>query len=140
LKILLESEEATKNLGGRIGGSLSPGDVVLLYGELGAGKSTLARGIFSVLGLTGPFPSPTYTYVIEYPGNIAHIDLYMADNEGFYRLGLEDYFDAAYITVVEWADKLPPGFKMSGLTIEVELGIISASGREASVKSPFDIV
>ncbi len=139
MKILLESEKATKMLGERIGRGLSQGDVVLLYGELGAGKSTLARGIFSALELTGPFPSPTYTYVMEYPGNIAHIDLYMVDNEGFYRLGLEDYFDAGYITVVEWADKLPLGFKISGPTIEVELAIIDDLKREASVNSPFDM-
>jgi tRNA threonylcarbamoyladenosine biosynthesis protein TsaE len=136
---MLDSEEATRSLGERIGRGLSPGDVVLLYGELGAGKSTLARGIFAALGLSGPFPSPTYLYVMEYPGNIAHIDLYMADNEGFYRLGLEDYFDAGYITVVEWADKLPPVFKISDPTIEVELAIINDFIRETSVKSPFEL-
>lgn len=139
MKILLENEEATKKLGERVGRGLSPGDVVLLYGELGAGKSTLARGIFASLGLVGPFPSPTYLYVIEYPDNIVHIDLYMADTEAFYRLGLEDYFDARYITVVEWADKLPSGFKISGPTVEVELVIIDDSKREASVKSPLYI-
>ncbi len=139
LDILLDSEEATKSLGERIGRKLTPGSVVLLYGELGAGKSVLSRGIFVSFGLAEPFPSPTYLYVIEYPGEIAHIDLYMVDDEAFYRLGLEDYFGADYITVVEWADKLPDGYRISGNTIKVELDIIDEKNRRAVINSPFEL-
>jgi len=115
------------------------GEFLVIMGASEAGKSTLARGIFASLGLAGPFPSPTYLYVVEYPDNIAHIDLYMADDEGFYRLGLEDYFDAVCITVVEWADKLPFGYKIAGELIEVEMVIIDEKTRRALIKSSSDI-
>lgn len=137
MKIRLDSEEATRKLGGVIGSKTSPGCSVLLCGELGAGKSTLARGIFTYMGLPEPFPSPTYLYVVEYPGGIAHIDLYMADEDGFYRLGLEDYFSPDYITIVEWAEKIPSDFEIIGPVIEVHLTVINETERECSVKPRF---
>ena len=139
LDLTLESEEETGALGERIGDKLNPGFFVTLYGELGAGKSTLARGIFTSFGLTGPFPSPTYLYAVEYPENLVHIDLYMLDDEGFYRLGLDDYFGEPYIAVVEWADKLPDSFKPPGPVVNVTMEIVDVQKRRATIDSSVGI-
>ncbi len=140
MKTILDSEEATRRLGAVIGEKIDRGYSVLLRGELGAGKSTLARGIFTCLGLSEPFPSPTYLYVVEYPDGIAHIDLYMAEEDAFYRLGLEDYFSPDYITVVEWADRIPSDFEITGPIVEIELTVIDENKRECSIKSPFPVI
>lgn len=97
-------------LGARLARTLRPGDVVLIDGELGAGKTTLVRGAARSLGVTGPVTSPTFTIGQRYPATgriafVSHVDLYrlrsLADEDPDL---LADYIGADTITFVEWPD------------------------------------
>ena len=95
MKKTSNSQEETIQLGQSLGNSLIPGDIILLFGDLGAGKTRLTQGICNGLGLDKGFyiRSPTFTLINEYPGKypIYHIDLYRIDNqEEIYSLGLEE--------------------------------------------------
>jgi tRNA threonylcarbamoyladenosine biosynthesis protein TsaE len=110
---LTRSGKETEALGaGLLGRAPSPGTpcrVVTLSGELGAGKSTFARGVLRALGATGPIKSPSYTLLETYelPGvHVVHLDLYrLRDPDELEHLGLADYFKPAHLWLVEWAEK-----------------------------------
>ena len=109
-----ESEQATMELGARLAGALKPGDIVLLEGELGAGKTAFVRGL--AVGLGAPeeeVSSPTFTLVQEYRGRVPllHADLYRLSGAEADELGIEE-LGADGVVAVEWAAKLvhrPPG-------------------------------
>jgi tRNA threonylcarbamoyladenosine biosynthesis protein TsaE len=108
------SPEETEALAGRLATRLAPGDVVLVSGELGAGKTTFVRGACRALGVTARVTSPTFTIGHRYAGSpeVSHIDLYRFRGLSAAEWGdLEPYFDAA-IVFVEWpeagAGTLPP--------------------------------
>ncbi|MBK9167084.1 MAG: tRNA (adenosine(37)-N6)-threonylcarbamoyltransferase complex ATPase subunit type 1 TsaE [Bryobacterales bacterium] len=106
-----ESEEAMVALGQRLAPALA-NRVVLLIGNLGAGKTTLAKGIASGLGAAAPedVSSPTFTLVHEYgePVSVYHIDLYRLDEEGeAASLGLDEIFDRRATILVEWGERFP---------------------------------
>jgi tRNA threonylcarbamoyladenosine biosynthesis protein TsaE len=109
------SPAETQALGRLLGALVQPGDIVLLTGGLGAGKTTLTQGIAWGLGYPDHARSPTFVLVNEYQGRLKayHIDLYRLDNPAeAVDLGLDDYFDAGGVVVIEWAEKgaeaLPP--------------------------------
>lgn len=112
----LADEAATLALGARLAGALEPGMAIYLIGELGAGKTTLTRGLLGGFGHKGRVKSPTYTLVESYPLEqltVHHFDLYrMADPEEWEDAGFRDYFSAATVCLIEWPDKaqdlLPP--------------------------------
>lgn len=98
-------------IGAAIGAALAAGDVVLLSGDLGAGKTTLARAMLKARGLAGEAPSPTFAIVQPYAPPevdlaIAHVDLYRIDGEDeLIELGLDDYlYDG--VLVIEWPERL----------------------------------
>ena len=98
-------------IGAAIGAVLAAGDVVLLSGDLGAGKTTLARAMLKARGLAGEAPSPTFAIVQPYAPPevdlpIAHVDLYRIEDEGeLIELGLDDYlYDGALL--IEWPERL----------------------------------
>ena len=101
------------SLAARLAASLRPGDVLALVGPLAAGKTHLVQGLCRALGTTGTtyVTSPTYTVANVYHtaiAPIAHLDLYrLSTADDFVALGGEEYFDAEYITFVEWADRIP---------------------------------
>jgi tRNA threonylcarbamoyladenosine biosynthesis protein TsaE len=102
------SPEETRQLGVRLGQLLEPGDVVLLHGNLGAGKTAFAQGIGEGLGVRETINSPTFTLLKEYVGRVPlyHFDLYrIEDADEIYSLGFEDYFAAEGVSVVEWAER-----------------------------------
>jgi tRNA threonylcarbamoyladenosine biosynthesis protein TsaE len=118
----------TARIGAALGRHAGPGDVFLLCGDLGAGKTCLTQGIASGLGITKEHVgSPTFILVSIHQGRLPlyHIDLYRLDHVAeVMELGLEEYLEAAGVSVVEWADKapgvFPPHFLMVTLTFESE--------------------
>jgi tRNA threonylcarbamoyladenosine biosynthesis protein TsaE len=100
------SAEETEALGARLAELLGPGDVVLLEGDLGAGKTTLIRGACRALGVREPVTSPTFTIGRRYEGGrlpVSHLDLYrLADLEGEDPALLDDYLAADAVAFVEW--------------------------------------
>lgn len=106
----LASEAATDAFGRRLAARLAPGDVVLLSGDLGAGKTALARGILAGLGHAGEVPSPTFTLVQSYepPGvrlPVWHVDLYRLEDPGeVEELGLDEIL-ADGALVIEWPER-----------------------------------
>ena len=104
-----ESEEDTLSFGKRIGENVRPGDILLLYGDLGSGKTVLARGIACGMGVSDRITSPTFTlmnpYVGKYP--VYHFDLYrLIRPEELYDLDYEEYFYGDGIAIVEWPERM----------------------------------
>ncbi len=105
------SEDETRALGARLGEVAAPGDVVLLEGEFGAGKTTFVQGIAQGLGVEGPVTSPSFVIASEYQGRIPlyHIDLYRVDVMDTTTLeAIAEYIGSDGICVVEWPSTLPP--------------------------------
>ena len=98
--------EETERIAARLAGGLVPGDVVLVQGELGSGKTTFVRGAARALGVEGPVTSPTYTIGHRYKGrvDVSHLDLYRFESMSNSEWGdLEEYFEAA-VVFVEWPE------------------------------------
>jgi tRNA threonylcarbamoyladenosine biosynthesis protein TsaE len=98
---------ATEAVGARIAAGLQAGDVVLVHGELGAGKTTFVRGACRALGVEGPVTSPTFTIGHRYEGRVpvAHLDLYRLDDLGSEDPALlDDYLTRDAIAFVEWPE------------------------------------
>ena len=118
-----DSVEETRNLGRVIGSNISPGDILLLTGGLGAGKTTLTQGILWGLGSDEYARSPTFVLVNEYQAHIPvyHMDLYRLDSfEEIDGLGLEDYLFGDGLCVIEWADKAQGYFPLDHVDISIE--------------------
>ena len=131
------SPEETHALGERLGRLLDAGDIVLLTGGLGAGKTALAQGIARGLGVAGPVSSPTFTILKEHAqGRIPlyHFDLYRIEHpDELEALGFDDYFYGEGVSVVEWAEHGEDD-QGNGLWPEDALRIsITAAGAEARV-------
>lgn len=125
----LADEAATRALGSRLAGHARPGDVIALGGDLGAGKTSLARAFVraALTDETADVPSPTFTLVQTYPAatyTIWHIDAYrLKSPEEVWELGLEDALDGG-VVLIEWPDRLGPLLpaRRLGLTLEVGAG------------------
>jgi len=114
MKILLADLKATLDLGIKLGQSLTPGNVILLEGDLGAGKTTLVQGIGQGLGITESIVSPTFTLINEYTqGRIPlyHLDLYRLEPQEVAALNLETYWEGIEvelgIVAIEWSERMP---------------------------------
>jgi tRNA threonylcarbamoyladenosine biosynthesis protein TsaE len=123
LELITRSPEETQDFGKRLGKIARPGDVILLVGKLGAGKTCLTQGIAWGLSIDEYAASPSFVLVRELYGRLPlyHVDFYRLENlEEIAELGLDEYFYGKGITVVEWAEKalelLPP----ENLLIEME--------------------
>jgi tRNA threonylcarbamoyladenosine biosynthesis protein TsaE len=111
-KFISNTPEKTMNFSERLASMLSPGDVLALEGDLGAGKTTFTKGLAKGLGVARNVNSPTFTIIKEYQGRIPlyHMDVYRVE-DSFEDLGFDEYFDGNGVTVIEWAhlieDQLP---------------------------------
>ena len=123
MEIDLANEDATLRLGARIASAVKPGLKIYLSGELGAGKTTLVRGLLRALGHPGRVKSPTYALVEPYA--LSRLDLYHFD---FYRLkdrsewlssGFREYFNPATLCVVEWPERAGDGLPPPDLDIRL---------------------
>ena len=135
MEIVTASPDETEALAARLAERLSPGDVVTISGELGAGKTTFVRGAARALGVTGPVSSPTFTigHRYEAPTPVAHLDLYRIVELDPEEWGdLEPYFDGT-VAFVEWpehgGDWLPEARAI------VTLGHVDESHRSVRIDS-----
>jgi tRNA threonylcarbamoyladenosine biosynthesis protein TsaE len=140
LELQAPTTEETKALAQAIAGLLSGGDVVVLTGDLGAGKTTFVQGAALALGVTDPVASPTFTLVRQYRGArpIYHVDVYRLNRiQEVIDLGVEELFDPDGVTFVEWGDVIEGLLPQSYLEVEMwvrpedegRLLILSATGR-----------
>lgn len=120
----LADEAATRALGAALAPALLPGLTIYLLGDLGAGKTTLVRGLLEGLGHRGAVRSPTYTLIEPYAVsklNLYHFDFYrFTDPEEFVDAGLEEYFGGDGVCLVEWPDKGAPFAPPADLEIQLE--------------------
>jgi tRNA threonylcarbamoyladenosine biosynthesis protein TsaE len=135
LTLALPDETATLAFGARLAPCLAAGMVVWLEGDLGAGKTTLVRGLLRALGATAPVRSPTYTLVEVHPISgldFYHFDFYRFNQPGdFLDAGLDEYFQGQGICLVEWPDKAVPYVPPADLRIELHMA--AQGGREVHV-------
>ncbi len=113
---------ATEALAGTLAAGLELGDVVLIRGELGAGKTTFVRGAARALGVSGPISSPTFTIGQAYGGRVAvsHLDLYrLADMGDEDPALLDDYLTPDAIAFVEWPEVAEPALEHVALRVEL---------------------
>jgi tRNA threonylcarbamoyladenosine biosynthesis protein TsaE len=127
LRRVLKSRRATQVFGRTLARVLAPGDLVVLTGDLGAGKTTLVRSVARGLGVpvSVPVTSPTFELVHELPGRmpVVHADLYrLAAGDDLVELGLLPRIGTDAIVFVEWGDKFEAELGNDGLWINIELG------------------
>lgn len=125
------SEEDTYNWAIEFGKTLKPGDKVALFGNLGAGKTVISRGVCKGLGFEGAVCSPTYTILHEYPNNppIFHFDLYRLEGGAdLYEVGLDPDYLAQGISLIEWPERLEGNDP--GLTHIIRIIILNETERD----------
>ena len=119
--IISKSLDDTKNLGFSIGNNLSKGNIILLSGDLGAGKTELVRSIVLGSGSDGFVRSPTFVLINNYEGpiNITHCDFYrMAENLEVEEIGIEEYFEET-ATLIEWPERIIKSLNMDCIIIKI---------------------
>lgn len=115
------SADETRTLASRLAALLTPGDLICLYGELGAGKTTFIQGLASGLGVSDPVTSPSFTLIHEHRGDVPlyHLDLYRLRQEELVEAGIEEALRSDAVVAVEWAERLPRGLRSGALDIEI---------------------
>lgn len=135
--IALPDPDATAALGQRIAAGLEAGDLVALYGDLGAGKTTLARAVLRALAVTEAVPSPTFTLVQSYDTAklpVRHYDLYrIEDPAELEELGLDDALGEGAV-LMEWPERA--GDDLPGAVLAVRLFTTGVQSRRAEVEGP----
>ena len=107
MEIITNSFEETIKAAYDYAKTLKGGDVVLLDGEMGAGKTVFAKGVAKALGITEQITSPTYAYMNDYDGKLYHYDCYrLSSGEDAEALGLTDYFYMKGICLIEWSQNI----------------------------------
>lgn len=117
------SPQETRALGRRLAGKLQMGDVVLLWGDLGAGKSEMTRGIAEGLGVSGPVTSPSFTILNVYDDGripLYHFDWYRLESaEELFEMGMDEYLGGDGVAVVEWPSQCPEAIPETYLSVKL---------------------
>ncbi len=133
--MLSHSPEETRAFGRRLAEQLRPGDVLLFYGNLGAGKSEMTRGIAEGLGVSGPVTSPSFTILNVYDDGrvpLYHFDWYRLESaEELYEMGMDEYLGGDGVAVVEWPTQCPEAIPDTHLA--VTLKPVGESDREITL-------
>ena len=135
MHIISKNEEDTFNAGVMLAKRLSPGAVVALYGDLGAGKTVFVRGLAKGLGLKARVSSPTFTIVNEYSGDtpLFHFDMYRLNgSDELFEIGWEDYLARGGVCVVEWSENVEGAFPPE--TIVVKIGKTGENERSIEIE------
>lgn len=136
MKIFLADSDQTEALAAALARTLPERAVIYLRGELGAGKSTLARALLRALGVTGPIKSPTYALIERYPladGEAVHLDLYRIGGASELEfLGLDELAHAARLWLVEWPERGGSALPPADLLIRLS---VSGEGRSAELET-----
>lgn len=113
------SPEETRGLGRALAAGLRTGDLICLFGDLGAGKTTFVQGLAEGFGSSEPATSPSFTLIHEYRGRLLlyHLDLYRLGPDDLLEAGVEEALGAGGVAVVEWAERLPSSLKNGALEI-----------------------
>lgn len=123
LVVQTRSSEETRELAAAIAPLLVPGDVLVLSGDLGAGKTTFVQGLAKGLGIVERVTSPTFILMKEYPGGrfpLMHLDVYrLAKIQEVIDLGIDEYLDPSYVVAVEWGDRVEPLLPQDHLNVEL---------------------
>jgi tRNA threonylcarbamoyladenosine biosynthesis protein TsaE len=131
-EFVTQSDQETFELGRKIGEKIIGRAVVLLHGELGAGKTVFTKGIAAGLDIDpGEVTSPSFTLINIHEGRLRlyHVDLYRLDSSASEELGLEEIFDQEAVTVIEWAERL----RAAPAAIEVSIEYTTDSGRRITI-------
>ena len=134
VKIYLDGEEQTKEIGYRLGKLLTPGSVICLIGDLGAGKTTMTQSLAKAIGVDDYITSPTFTIVNEHEGNMPlyHFDVYrIGSSEEMYDIGYDEYINSDGLCIIEWANLIEDILPDEYLDIEL---IYKDMGREMILK------
>ena len=134
VKIYLDGEENTKEIGYRLGKLLTPGSVICLIGDLGAGKTTMTQSLAKAIGVDDYITSPTFTIVNEYEGNMPlyHFDVYrIGSSEEMYDIGYDEYINSGGVCIIEWANLIEDILPDEYLDIELNY---KDMGREMILK------
>ena len=122
-KLYAHDERETKDIAAKLAKWLEPGDLILLEGDLGAGKTTFTKGLATGLGIKRVIKSPTYTIIREYLDGrlpLYHMDVYRLEETGGMDLGLEEYFEGEGVSIVEWAKFIPEDLPTEYLQIKLQ--------------------
>lgn len=136
--MILPDPAATQAFGARLAGAVRPGDVVTLTGPLGAGKTSIARGLLAALGLAGEAPSPSFAIVQPYDPPevhlpVLHVDLYrIEDRDELTELGLDEA-RAGSVLLVEWPERAPGGWPDA---LALTLAVTPDGGRALTARVP----
>ena len=136
LCLVSHSPESTREIGRALGQAAEAGDIFLLTGPLGAGKTCLTQGIAWGLGVEGYARSPTFVLVTRYRGRLTlhHVDLFrIQDPQETWDLGLDEYLSSGGVCVVEWADRAVEVFPDESLWVDLEYGHEEAE-RQITIK------
>ena len=117
---LSDTPSLTEEIAETYAKTLRPGDVVLLKGEMGAGKTVFAKGVARGLGVTDEVTSPTYAYMNDYGGKLYHYDCYrLSSGDDAESLGLTDYFYGKGVCLIEWSENISDVLPENAKTVEI---------------------